>query len=458
VRDEFIPATRARRAAAKALGLLGGPEAIDVLRQVMLDDESPPVRRAASSALRKLIDEEAFATLVTPLVSTLRDDMDPARRRGSAAAVAGYTGAFDALVRALETDSDEEVRREAVYGLAPFFELPESKSPLRPLTQALRGDPDPDVRSAAVFALLKNRDADPALANALRQDQNEAVRYHAGSALASSGDPGALPALMAAVHDDPDSFVRDGAAKAIVDHFAPEFLEPLLDTLLASPASTAAAHALGWRSLIRPAHPIRGSAVASLAWSAKAAIALNRLGLECRDTDLLGLARTLVHSAMSWDRRTRGRRHQKVAHRLLNLAGVELMRSGPDRARRLLVRAWASCARSADLTTARILAMRLIVASIRGESHSTYLGQLKTILDQGALSNVADVDQERFAAPVLTFAGPYLTSEHRLLIAAIMGVLKGASPTSTLSELEIFARQPALPLDQRWETPDRATN
>lgn len=457
VRDEFNAAIGARRAAVRALGSLGGRDAAGILRQVMLDHESPPVRRAASSALRKLIGDDAFSALVAPLVSTICGDIDPVRRQGAAAAAAGYTGAFAALTRALETDPDEDVRKEAVYGLAPFFEVPESESPLRPLTQALRGDPHPDVRSAAVSALWKNRSAVPALVDALRGDPNARVRYHAAGALASSGDPGGLPALLAAAENDPDSFVRDGAAKAIVDHVAPGLLEPLIETLLASPASTAAAYALGRRGVPRSVHPIRDGTVASLAWSGKAAIALNRLGLECRDTDRLGLARTLVHAAMSWDRRTRGRRHQKVAHRLLNLAGVELMRSGPDRARRLLVRAWASCARSADLTTARVLTMRLIVASIEGESHSTYLGQLKTILDEGALSNVADVDQERFAAPVLTFVEPYLTSEDRLLVAAIMGVLKGTSPASTLSELDIFARQPPLPLDQRWETPDRAT-
>jgi HEAT repeat protein len=458
LRDEFNAATRARRAAVKALGTLGGRDAADILRQVMLEDESPPVRRAASGALRTLIGDEAFTAIVAPLVNTLRDDTDPIRRRGSAAAVAGYTAAFDALTRALETDPDEDVRREAVYGLAPFFEGRESFSPLPLLTHALRADPDPDVRSAIVHALWKNRNAAPALADALRGDPNDTVRYQAAFALASSGDPIGLPALLAATDDEPVSFVRDGAAKAIVEHMAPGLLEPLIETLLASRASTAAAYALGRRGVPRSVHPIRDGKVASLAWSGAAAIALNRLGLRCRDADRLGLARTLVHSAMSWDRRTRGRRHQKVAHRLLNLAGVELMRSGPDRARKLLVRAWASCARSADLTTARILALRLIVASMRGESLSTYLGQLKTILVEGALSNVADVDQERFAAPVLTFAEPYLTHEHRLLVTAITDVLKGASPRSTLSELEIFASQPALPLGQRWETPDRAAN
>ena len=437
-------------------GKIGESGAVSALNDVMRSDANPQICRSASGALRRLVPDDVFASLVEPLIPILRHDADPRRRRQSAAALGGFPGALDALLQALTADPDVEVRTQTVHSLVGFLEFdPLAVGPLRSLTDALRRDPDPAVRNAAVSALWIARHATVALIEAMR-DGDDGVRSFAAMALGKSGDATAIAPLLEALRQDPQWYVRVSAAQALGEHATAEAIEPLLE-LLQRPTGTndslgRVRQALGSCALARPTRPLRGRDLAPLGWGANAAIALNNVGIALRNSDRLDSARTLLHASLSLDRRARGVRHPKVGHRFMNLAGVELMRGRYQRSARLLRRAWSASPNAPDVTSARILAMRLIVALVQGESHGPLLGQLKTVLLHGSMSNLADVDTKSSAAPIIRSVQSRLTSTHLELVTALLSVVNGSKTVDVLADCQIFEAQECVSLDQPWES------
>lgn len=151
-----------------------------------------------------------------------------------------------ALVDAL-TSGDPDVRWWAVRALAALARLPDGRVTATRALLSAAADPDPEVRTAALFALGECRapeavtpllfalgdrslyiariaadalihigsPAVPALVRALEQDAAPQVRANAARALALIGDQSAIPALFHALDDD----------SMMVQHWAEEGLE-----------------------------------------------------------------------------------------------------------------------------------------------------------------------------------------------------------------------------------------
>jgi len=160
----MFPSERARQPIVRALGNIGGSEAVTALMDAIRDDMNPQVRRSLSGALRKLVPLDTYASLVEPLILALCDEANAPRRRQAAAGLGGFPGALEVLVKALRTDLDAEVRTQAAFSLGPFLELDLlADVALRSLTDALRLDSEPTVRSA-VIPYAASRAPDPATA------------------------------------------------------------------------------------------------------------------------------------------------------------------------------------------------------------------------------------------------------------------------------------------------------
>ena len=120
--------------------------------------------------------------------------------------------AVDALVVAIH-DQSAEVRMSVIQALASLDADPRS---VAALIQALRTDPDPQVRNTAAWALgqIEDRAATPALLAAMAGDRAVEVRRTCVWALGQLEDPAAVDGLIRATHDA-DADVRRTALWAL---------------------------------------------------------------------------------------------------------------------------------------------------------------------------------------------------------------------------------------------------
>ena len=182
------------RAAALALGKIGGPEAkeaVPILKRVLLDDDAS-VRELAAGALGNI--GPAAAPAVSVLVTALADRSAPVRRNAALALARigpEAAPAVPALARVLDTGKEpEDVRMyvaEALgkigQGLDPVVDI---------LLRTLKTDDNQVVRQRLIFALLQVEDrahssAIVAALEAIMEEksrENLLVRYDAARALA----------------------------------------------------------------------------------------------------------------------------------------------------------------------------------------------------------------------------------------------------------------------------------
>jgi HEAT repeat protein len=179
--DQTRPGVRARVAAAKALGEIGGKEALPPLITALHRwDEQPEVRRAAAEALGRIGDAEAVAALL----NAVRSEVQPTPAEPS--------------------DTARKLLVEiGVRSLAPLIE-------------ALARDPHQSSGPSAVRVLKEiGPPAVPELIAALRDPGVPSlVKQTIANALGQMGDPRAVEPLVAALVS-PETVVRPAAAIAL---------------------------------------------------------------------------------------------------------------------------------------------------------------------------------------------------------------------------------------------------
>jgi HEAT repeat protein len=136
-----------RREAARRLGELGDPSCVDAL-VLSLSDRDPLVRAVALEALGGLLARRA---LISRLVSEL-DNPSAARRRAAVHALAHCQAAEAADELAARIDDPDPETRIAMVRFAE-----EVLSAGTPLLGRLRADPDPGVANAAQMAAMRRQ-------------------------------------------------------------------------------------------------------------------------------------------------------------------------------------------------------------------------------------------------------------------------------------------------------------
>jgi HEAT repeat protein len=204
-----------RAAAARALGELADPRAVEPLIAA-LDDDSEEVRRHAARALGEVPDSRA----VEPLVAALGDDDKEVRENAMEALGAiGDARALKPVVAALKNQNRQRekvvpsvLRRSAARVLGELGDV----RAVEPLMEALNDFDQVVVGNAAVsLARLGVRDAvEPLLHLLSDQDRWWPARAGAAEALGILGDPRAVDALKAVLDDKADS-VREKATEAL---------------------------------------------------------------------------------------------------------------------------------------------------------------------------------------------------------------------------------------------------
>jgi aminopeptidase N len=189
----------ARLEAVRALGKLGGGEAVAALGRVLREEPFPGLRREAVKSLAKIGRDAALEALRPGLA-----DKDPRVRSSAVDALGSFPDhpeLIPTLKRFLETDDNDFVRSDAAAALGDFDRRDEV---VPPLLAALSIDSFHElVRGAAIKALAK---ADPARA---WEPAKRLAKY--GAPIDSRDD--ALDALVTIARKDPQR--RDEARKLL---------------------------------------------------------------------------------------------------------------------------------------------------------------------------------------------------------------------------------------------------
>lgn len=189
-----------RTGAARVLGLLNPPGAVDALAAAARDPDNN-VRRAAVAALGSLRDPRCVPLLIEALKDsywfTRSDAADALGRAGDPRAVRPLLD--------LVADSDKTVENAAENALLALCAAP---GPAPDDFAARLTDPNPKIAqiAAVCLALLKDPRAVPELLK-MAAESDATTRLHAVRAMGETGDPAVLPALRAALKD-PEINVR----------------------------------------------------------------------------------------------------------------------------------------------------------------------------------------------------------------------------------------------------------
>jgi hypothetical protein len=157
-----------------------------------------------------------------------------------------------------------------------------------------------------------------------------------------------------------------------------------------------------------------------------------------------------MRAALAIDVAGGGATSRKLPHRRNNLATVLLIQGRASDARQEVTLAWQDARTRYDLTSARILTMRLMIALVDGEPEDVFLGQLKTHLAIQPLPDSADVNPLWQVALLLEALTPKLDASALELLRATADVLNGDRPVESLEELARWRNAPALTLDAPW--------
>jgi HEAT repeat protein len=205
------PGSRVQKSAMWALAEIGGP-AVESLIEA-LRDENRSVRERAANALGEIRDTRA----VQPLIHALEDEYWPVRKAAVIAlGIIGDAGAVEPLLEALQ-DDEGPVRKAAEEWLHKLgWELDGSVSPA-----------PPDVDAMAATGNVEG------LIGALSYERDRKVREAAAEALGNIGDPAAVEPLISLLGDSHSTaFVwpNPAAVEALAKIGAPA-VEPLIGVL-----------------------------------------------------------------------------------------------------------------------------------------------------------------------------------------------------------------------------------
>ncbi len=180
------------------------------------------------------------------------------------------------------------------------------------------------------------------------------------------------------------------------------------------------------------------------------AIDLNNRGIQRRNSGHFEDAEWLMRGALAIDLDARGETHPKIVHRRMNLASVLLMQGRCSEADEQLRLAWQIAGTRYDLTSARVLLIRLALALLDREPSDTFAGQLKTHLALWPFENLADVTIRTDVDVAFEAIGARFEPEDLSLLKTLVGVLNGDRGLESLEDVERWRVSEAKTLDVPW--------
>ena len=121
-------------------------------------------------------------------------------------------------------------------------------------------------------------------------------------------------------------------------------------------------------------------------WERPGAGSLNADALDFAKQGKLAEAESLLRQALAIDEQDRGASPPVIPHCLNNLCAVLVVRGKLAEAKWLLSQAWQLKCACHDLTSTRVLVVRLAIALLESQPAEVFVGQLKTLLSLQSLA------------------------------------------------------------------------
>jgi len=197
----------------------------------------------------------------------------------------------------------------------------------------------------------------------------------------------------------------------------------------------------GWVTVSYPDRP----------WEWPGAGSLNADALDFAKQGKLAEAESLLRQALAIDEQDRGASPPIIPHRL-NLCTVIILRGKLAEAKWLLSHAWQLKCACHDLTSTRVLFVRLAIALRESQPAEVFVGQLKTLLSLESLEDNAEVAKlwdiacfvESLSLTLPPGAGDFLT--------ALASAMNDRTTRAGLDRFPEWRNQPPIPLDAPWPT------
>ncbi|MFC1713411.1 HEAT repeat domain-containing protein [Candidatus Poribacteria bacterium] len=225
-----------RSAAASALGLVKGENALEALKLSLRKDKSAAVRKNAATSLRELDKADARSVLARALKG---DDSGIVRSEAAHALGAGVIKNADsvpALISAVRNDKYDSTRKEAAWALGELANQQSVGPLIDAIVEGRKGKPEASSVDAQVITALDKLAAKalPALVEVLEDEEIDAVpRSKAARILGLIESANGAEPLIAELKDkrDENVVVRSEAAKALGLIADLRATQPLIDAL-----------------------------------------------------------------------------------------------------------------------------------------------------------------------------------------------------------------------------------
>ncbi len=175
-------------------------------------------------------------------------------------------------------------------------------------------------------------------------------------------------------------------------------------------------------------------------------IDLNNSAIEKRKAGLLDEAVRLHREALKWDEEKRGKSDPKIPHRLNNLSIALVMMNKLEEAKELTDRAWLLKSGSHDLTSMRILFVKLCIAFVKSEPTEKLIGRLKTLLCRDSVEDFASVNREWDIADFIGYLEGILGADKQQLVIALKNAIIVQSKVADLDGYAFWKEAVAEPL------------
>jgi hypothetical protein len=180
------------------------------------------------------------------------------------------------------------------------------------------------------------------------------------------------------------------------------------------------------------------------------AVDLNDSGVGRRGEGRLEDAEWLIRTALAINIDVLTDTSPLIPHRRCNLATVLLLQGRLDEALEQLELAWQAIGSQYNVTTARILTVRLAVALLRGEAPEFFVGQLKSHLAIHLLRPFPRHETRSATGQVFERLGARFSDADLALLMQIMAVLNTDQPVESLDEHPRWQEAEAVPLAAPW--------
>jgi len=186
------------------------------------------------------------------------------------------------------------------------------------------------------------------------------------------------------------------------------------------------------------------------------AIDLNNAALKLRKQGKLADAEPLLRQALAFDEQDHGATHPKIPHRLNNLCTVLIPQGKLAEAKSLLARAWQLKCDRHDLTSTRLLFVRLAIALLESQTVEVFVGQLKNLLALESLPDHAEVVKVWDITCFIESLRPKIPPDAGNFLTALVSAMNDRTKLADLDRFPEWRTRPPVPLDAPWPNEQQA--